>query len=55
VTWEQKMVLSEIKRHYIGYGRLTQAKMEAFFQNDANFNGCTPDFFQTLAKEEVLT
>jgi hypothetical protein len=48
------MVLNEIKRHYIGRGNLSQAKMETFFYNDANFSDCTPGFFRANLREEVL-
>jgi len=49
---DQKMILSEIRRHYIpDAGNLTQSKMEAFFHEDANFSDCTPGFFQ---KGEVV-
>ena len=43
--WEQRMLTNEIRRHYIGEGRLTQAKMEPFFHNDANFSEFTPAYF----------
>ena len=48
---DQKMILNEIRRHYLGGGNLTQSKMEAFFTNDANFAHCRPGFFK---KEEVV-
>jgi hypothetical protein len=49
---DQKMVLSEIRRHYMGdTGNLTQSKMEEFFANDANFSVCLPGFFK---KVEVI-
>ena len=34
-----------VKSRFIGYGRLTQEKMEAFFHNDAHFAHATPGFF----------
>jgi hypothetical protein len=47
---DQKMILSEVRRHYLGEsGRFTQSKMEEFFGNDANFSDCTPGFFTTTA------
>lgn len=43
---DQKMILSEIRRHYMGdTGNLTQARMEEFFENDANFSHCLSGFF----------
>jgi hypothetical protein len=44
---DQRMVLSEIRRHYIT-GNLTQGKMKAFFSDDANFTDCTPGFFEEM-------
>ena len=44
----QRMILSEIRRHYLGAGNLTQGKMEGFFYNDVNFSACTPDFFSAM-------
>ncbi|HEY3899597.1 MAG TPA: hypothetical protein VGM54_13335 [Chthoniobacter sp.] len=35
--WEQQMIQSEIKNHYIGFGNLTQRRMEEFFGDDTNF------------------
>ena len=49
------LTLNEIKRHYIGYGNLTQASMEGFFSNDLNFHHCIPGFFHTVEKEECST
>lgn len=46
---DQKMILSEIRRHYIGgTGNLTQGRMEAFFTNDANFSVCRQGFFNEM-------
>jgi len=46
---EQKMVINEVRRHYIGTdGNLTQKKMEMFFHNDENFSDCTAGFFNRL-------
>jgi hypothetical protein len=43
---DQRMVLNEIRRHYMDdTGNLTQAKMEAFFSHDGNFSHCLPHFF----------
>ena len=42
---DQKMLLSEIQRHYLGDGNLTRRKMEEFFHNDANFTEATGGFF----------
>jgi hypothetical protein len=42
---EQRMIVNEIRRHYIGYGNLTQRRMEAFFHDDANFSNRVPDYF----------
>ena len=36
-AWEQNMVQSEIVRHYISGGNLTQKKMEEFFADEGNF------------------
>lgn len=35
---EKKMIIREIRRHYIGHGNLTQKKMKEFFADDANFD-----------------
>jgi hypothetical protein len=49
LSWaEQRRIAKEVKRAYIGRGNLTQAKMEAFFHNDANFRDCTPGFFKDM-------
>jgi hypothetical protein len=37
--------MEEVKRLYIGRGRLTQEKMMAFFHHEANFNDRTAGFF----------
>lgn len=42
---EQRRLATFIKTRYIGSERLTQAKMEEFFHNDANFVHATPGFF----------
>lgn len=42
---EQLRLTTYIKDRYIGAGSLTQAKMEEFFRNDANFARATPSFF----------
>jgi hypothetical protein len=48
---EQRMIVNEIRRHYIGNdGNLTQKRMEALFHDDANFSRCTAEFF---TREEV--
>jgi hypothetical protein len=53
-TWaNQKRITKEIKRHYIGDGSLTQAKMEEFFRDDANFVDATPGFL--TAGKAVVT
>ena len=50
---EEAAVAKCIKNHFIGVGKnLTQAKMEEFFHNDANFVHATPGFFR---KEMVAT
>lgn len=41
----QRRVTRYIQHRYIGKGRLTQAKMEDFFQNDDLFVYATPGFF----------
>jgi len=38
---DQLRIAKEIRRHYIGDGRLTQSKMEEFFHNHANFSDYT--------------
>lgn len=45
---DQRMIVNEIKRHYIGTGNLTQKKMEAFFHEDANFSDATAGCFERM-------
>ena len=46
---DQRMIVNEIKRHYIdGYGNLTQKKMETFFHQDSNFTDATPGCFERM-------
>ena len=43
---EQRRLTEYVKNRYVGpYGRLTQAKMEEFFQNDEHFVYAKPGFF----------
>ena len=42
---EQLRITGKIKSYFVGSGRLTQEKMEAFFHNDAHFVHATPGFF----------
>jgi len=42
---EHRIIVGAIKHQFIGDGRLTQKKMEEFFQTDAYFVDATPGFF----------
>jgi len=42
---EYKIIAGAIKHQFIGPGRLTQTKMEAFFQADRFFRDATPGYF----------
>ena len=43
---DQKMIIKEIRRHFIGMDvKLTRKTMEEFFRNDANFANPEPGFF----------
>ncbi len=42
---EQMLIVDAIKHQFIGNGRLTQKKMEEFFQTDHFFPDATPGFF----------
>jgi hypothetical protein len=46
---DHKMIVSEIQRHYIGAGNLTQTKLEAFFRDDTNF---TPLLIDSTHRQE---
>ena len=45
---DQRIIVSEIRRHYLGFGQLTQTMMEAFFHQDDNFTGATAGFFERV-------
>ena len=50
---EQKRIVGLIKGRYLGRGRLTQAKMEEFFHNDAHFVLAQPGFFTKVPLMEA--
>jgi hypothetical protein len=49
---EHQIVAGAIKHQFIGDGRLTQKKMEEFFQTDHFFPDATPGFFDHIHAEE---
>ena len=45
---DQKIILNEIHRHYLGTLEPTQDQMETFFHEDANFPNGTAGFFDRM-------
>ena len=45
---DQKIILNQIHRHYLGTLDPTQEQMEAFFHEGANFTGATVGFFERI-------
>lgn len=45
---DQKMIVNEIHRHYLGTLKPTQEHMEAFFHEDDNFTAATAGFFERV-------